>query len=266
MGERAMEVKLVVSDIDGTLLRQEHALSPALKEEIWRLDRRGIPFTFATGRLPFETDGLLEGLPPQRVPYVGGNGSILKLGDTLLEDRRFFPRRLKAVAEAYAALGVTVIFNDGNLERPLRSTPWSRAHAGVFPGLDSPVGPEVWSRETRRMYFYHPEGTHLADCLEDLCPFAGEYAVCLQDDRSIQISAAGCTKAQGVQTLARRCGIPREHILCIGDSYNDTSMLQYAGIGAAVGNACTALKEAADYVSPLPCWEGAVQIMQTLIP
>ena len=261
-----MDIQLVVSDIDGTLLRQERTLSPALQEEIWRLDRRGIPFTFATGRLPFETDGLLEGLPPQRVPYVGGNGSILKWGNTLLEDKRFLPGPLQSIAEPYAALGVTVIFNHGDLERPLRSTPWSRAHAEVFPGLDSPAGPEVWNRETRRMYFYHPEGAHLADCLEDLRPFAEEYAVCLQDDRSIQISAASCTKAQGVQILARYCGIPRERILCIGDSYNDISMLQYAGIGAAVENACAALKEAADYVSPLPCWEGAVQILQTLIP
>ena len=136
-----MKIELVVSDIDGTLLLQERTLAPALREEIRRLDRRGIPFTFATGRLPFETDGLLEGLPPQRVPYVGGNGSILKLGDTLLADKRFRPNRLKDVAETYAALGVTVIFNDGDLERPLRPTPWSRAHAGVFPGLDRPVGP-----------------------------------------------------------------------------------------------------------------------------
>lgn len=261
-----MDIQLVVSDIDGTLLRQERALSPELQEEIWRLNRRGIPFTFATGRLPFETDCLLEGLPPQRVPYVGGNGSILKCGDTLLEDKRFRPDRLQSVAEHYAALGVTVIFNDGDLERPLRVTPWSCAHAGVFPGLDDPVGPEVWGRETRRMYFYHPTGAYLAACLEDLRPFAKEYAVCLQDDRSIQISAAGCTKGQGVRTLARRLGIPPERILCLGDSYNDISMLRYAGIGAAVGNACTALKETADYVSPLPCWEGAVQILQALIP
>lgn len=261
-----MKVELVVSDIDGTLLRQGRTLTPALREEIWRLDHLGIPFTFATGRLPFETDGLFEGLPPQRVPYVGGNGSILKFGNTLLADKRFRPDRLKDVAETYTALGVTVIFNDGNLERPLQPTPWSRAHAEVFPGLDNPVGPEIWNREIRRMYFYHPEGTHLAACLEDLRLFAGEYAVCLQDDRSIQISAAGCTKARGVQALARHCGILREHILCIGDSYNDISMLRYAGIGAAVGNACAALMEAADYVSPLSYWEGAVQILQTLIP
>lgn len=261
-----MDIQLVVSDIDGTLLHQERTLFPALQEEIRRLDRRGIPFTFATGRLPFETDGLLEGLPPQRVPYVGGNGSILKLGDNLLTDKRFHPNRLKDVAEAYAALGVTVIFNDGDLERPLRPTPWSHAHAGGVPGLDRPVGPRIWDQETRRMYFYHPEGAHLADCLEDLRPFAGEYGICLQDDRSIQISAAGCTKAQGVRALARHCGVPRECILCIGDSYNDISMLEYAGIGAAVSNACAALKEVADYVSPLPCWEGAVQILQALIP
>lgn len=257
---------MVVSDIDGTLLRQERVLSPALKEEIWRLDCRGIPFTFATGRLPLETDNLLDGLPPQRVPYVGGNGSILKLGGTLIEDKRFLPNHLKDVAETYAALGVTIIFNDGDLERPLQSTPWSQAHAEVFPGLGNPVGPDIWSHETRRMYFYHPEGAHLMDCLEDLRPFAKEYAICLQDDRSIQISAFGCSKDQGVQALAQHCSIPREQILCIGDSYNDISMLRYAGIGAAVGNACTDLKEVADYVATLPCWEGAIQILQTLIP
>jgi len=262
------KIKLVVSDIDGTLLYKAHILPEPLRREIWRIWERGAAFTFATGRLPFETDMLFSGLPPQEVPYVAGNGSIIKYRDAFLADKLFPTRILKPLAEKYAALGVTVIFNDGTLERPLLETEWSREHSQHFKGLDLPVEKTIWSKEIRRMYFYHPKGDYLFACLEELQAdeILSHCSVCLQDLYSIQISARGCTKAEGVRKLSQICKIPRKNILCIGDSYNDISMIRYAGIGAAVGNACDELKQAADYVSDKCCGEGVADILQKLIP
>ena len=63
------------------------------------------------------------------------------------------------------------------------------------------------------------------------------------------------TKKNGVRQLSDILGISRENIMTVGDSTNDTSMIKWAGLGVAVGNALPAVKEAADHVVA-SCLEG----------
>lgn len=59
----------------------------------------------------------------------------------------------------------------------------------------------------------------------------------------------GNNKALGMQKVLDITGIPREHTIAIGDSTNDTAMLQYAGIGVAMANAQPEVKRIADYIT-----------------
>ena len=63
----------------------------------------------------------------------------------------------------------------------------------------------------------------------------------------IQLPDAG--KKSGVRFLADRLGIDRKNIAAFGDADNDCDMIEFAGAGVAMGNACDALKEAADYIT-----------------
>lgn len=254
------KIRLICSDIDGTLLKNEDALPEAIKREIMRLHEQGIAFTFSTGRVPYEVDHLFEGIPNQ-VPYVAGNGAIVKRGDTLLAQYHFEPQMLRSLVQKYSDLGVTVIFTVGEQERPYRLTPWAIENVGLFPGLDSPVDESVWSTPLQRMFFYHPEGLHLQDCRHDLKRYECEYAVSFQNRKSIQVAPYGCTKASGICMLSRLLGIQREQILCIGDANNDLEMIRYAGIGVAVNNASSELKDAADYVTSAPCADGVAEVL-----
>ena len=67
----------------------------------------------------------------------------------------------------------------------------------------------------------------------------------------------GENKAKGMDVALSALGICLENSVAIGDSDNDLDMVRHAGTGIAVGNACAALKEAADWVSA-PCGEGGV--------
>ncbi|NLH96856.1 MAG: HAD hydrolase family protein, partial [Clostridiaceae bacterium] len=49
--------------------------------------------------------------------------------------------------------------------------------------------------------------------------------------------------------IGRRLGIRREGMIAIGDGYNDLSMIEYAGLGVAMGNAPAGVREKADYVT-----------------
>ena len=65
----------------------------------------------------------------------------------------------------------------------------------------------------------------------------------------VDIIAAGNSKARGMERVLRHYGIDREEIIAFGDGENDMEMLEYAGIGVAMGNADPEVKEIADYVT-----------------
>jgi len=65
-------------------------------------------------------------------------------------------------------------------------------------------------------------------------------------------------KGAALAAVAERYGVDRSLVLALGDSYNDVTMLQWAGRGVAVANAVEPVKEAADWVSPLTNQQGAV--------
>lgn len=66
----------------------------------------------------------------------------------------------------------------------------------------------------------------------------------------MEIMAAGSGKRAGAQQLARLLHIPRENVMACGDHYNDVGMIEWAGIGVAMGNAQPRVKQLADYVAP----------------
>ena len=69
-----------------------------------------------------------------------------------------------------------------------------------------------------------------------------------------EISFRGIHKGFALEKIALYHGIPLEHTIAIGDSDNDLPMIEYAGVGIAMGNACDSLKEIADDItSPLEC-------------
>jgi hydroxymethylpyrimidine pyrophosphatase-like HAD family hydrolase len=69
--------------------------------------------------------------------------------------------------------------------------------------------------------------------------------------------AADVSKADGVARLAQQMGILQEQVMTIGDSGNDTSMVEWAGLGVAMGNASPDVKRVAKIVAPTQSEGGA---------
>ena len=65
----------------------------------------------------------------------------------------------------------------------------------------------------------------------------------------LEFTNAEATKGNALAVLGQMLDISREEIIAIGDSHNDISMIEYAGLGIAMGNAIDELKHHADYVT-----------------
>ena len=68
-----------------------------------------------------------------------------------------------------------------------------------------------------------------------------------------------CSKAEAIKIIIKKLGIRREQVAAIGDNYNDLPMLEYAGMGVAMGNAERAVKEKCGFITA-SCDEDGVAV------
>ena len=77
----------------------------------------------------------------------------------------------------------------------------------------------------------------------------------------IEIMPKDVNKATSLSRVLPVVGATKEDAICCGDGYNDISMIEYAGLGVAMGNAQEAVKQAADYITKTNDEDGLVQVI-----
>jgi Cof subfamily protein (haloacid dehalogenase superfamily) len=82
---------------------------------------------------------------------------------------------------------------------------------------------------------------------------------------NIEITRKGVSKGRAVEVLGSYYNIKREEIVAIGDSENDLTMIEYAGLGIAMGNAIDVVKVKADYITDTNNNDGVVKAINKFI-
>ena len=72
-------------------------------------------------------------------------------------------------------------------------------------------------------------------------------------------------KATSLDRMLSTVGLTRENTICCGDGFNDMTMIEYAGVGVAMGNAQPAVKEKADYLTGTNDEDGLVEVIERYI-
>ena len=76
-----------------------------------------------------------------------------------------------------------------------------------------------------------------------------EYEVAMSKPFFIEVNDKGISKGVSLDSLCKKLGLTNENVMALGDGLNDLSMIEFAGMGVAVDNANTTLKEAANFIS-----------------
>mgnify|MGYP000961359885 CR=1 FL=1 len=82
---------------------------------------------------------------------------------------------------------------------------------------------------------------------------------------NIEVVNRGVSKGSALKFISEKLGIPREEVIAIGDNENDYSMIQFAGLGVAMGNAENFVKEAADYVTLSNDEDGVAEVFKKFV-
>lgn len=246
-------IKLVVSDLDDTLIHKNEHLAESTIHLVQLLRTQGIYFTFATGRMPYRAINFSNDIALD-IPFVANNGSILYQSGKMVYSKMLHAPALRGVIQKYmeADAEFTVLFSYENKECPLRETHWIRDRANKYPGYNEPLGTgdKVWDQDIHKIYVVDEYRTGCIGKLAQELRAMPDVLSCYQyGEFSMEIVASDCSKATGVERLIHYMHCSKDEVMAIGDHTNDIEVLKLVGIGVAVANAVPELKDIADYTT-----------------
>jgi len=263
-------IRLAAFDLDGTLVDTDLVLTPRLKKAV-SLAQQGVAIiTIATGRDSKLTTRFARELG-LTAPIICAQGGLIYdfINDLVLHDVRLPPDVIPKAVDAAARFGWNLHFEMAGhsylpavanhppiLYELLRYSQWSRLDDLV---KDLPERPHKFL-----VTLNHPEDRQ--QVMSELCEvFNGMIGIVPSHPYLIEGVPKGVTKGSGLSWLAEYYQIPQTEVLAVGDNDNDIPMIEWAGLGVAVGNASTAAKAAANWIAPPVSENGAAVTIEKYI-
>ncbi|MBM3471033.1 MAG: HAD family phosphatase [Armatimonadetes bacterium] len=251
-----MRYRLLVADIDGTLVNASREITPPVRSAVAAAQSRGIRVCLATGRIWPSARQFVEGLgaDPPAILYNGGMVYDFARDEIWL-------RRPLAMDQARDVLRI--------LRRHPSVQPHLYAGDRVYVPAMNALTETYQEKDSLRA---DPVGD-LADWLEadparvpmkilnigerpaleavardlDALPYPVNHV--FSEAIYLEVLPPGVDKGTALQAVAARLGVGREEIIAVGDNLNDLAMIEYAGLGVAMANAPETLRARADFVA-----------------
>lgn len=248
-------IKLIMSDIDGTILDKNHQLDSHLIELMPLLKQYDIPFVLASARSPLGIAPISKELGITDCPIACYNGALISLGDKILSQHTIDKKELLLLHDFLKKEFPTVSIN-------------------VYSGKDWLVNTiDEWVEIEAQITRESPKVTSLADFLQEEKNLIHKLLLIdntstiqklketlatmdfpqtdfyLSKDNYLEVTHNQVSKKQALLELANYYQLSLSEIMTIGDNYNDIPMIETAGLGVAMGNAPTDVKTCANTVT-----------------
>lgn len=263
-----MAYRLIAADLDGTLRSEGQSFSPRVRAAVRQAQDRGVHVVMATGRMfrtaqPFALDlGLKD-------PIICDHGATIRdplSGETLVQLR--MPVELAGQVIASAPPDVTLVACLDEEFYISHLTDHAMAFVGRYAGDHlHEVGDlaQFLKLDPQKLVFVNdPDVT--SRLLVDLTARFGAVLQVVQSfPRYVELTHRDASKGASVERLAKRWDIPRQDVIAIGDQGNDCSMIEWAGLGVAMGNAIESVKAIAGYVAPSAEQDGVAEVIDRYV-
>lgn len=261
-------IKLLISDVDGTLVTPDKKLTPATLEAVRELRARGILFTIASSRPAVGLRMLSEPLSIT-LPMGPFNGSSIVNPDLTVDEQHTIPRM--AVMESLA------LFTRRDIDAWIFTNQhWviHRDDGRYVPHEQQTIqaDPLIVDREEPyagaacKVVGVSADFSLLAECETELQALLGTKAhVARSQDYYLDVTPPGYDKGSFVAAMSKRLDIPPQAIATIGDMSNDLPMFRAAGISFAMGNASDSVKAQATHVTASNDDDGFAKAVTTIL-
>jgi len=263
-----MKYKLLATDMDGTLLNDNSELTERTKTAIIRAVEAGVLFVAATGR-PFSNVEIVNTLFEKDLPFIVFNGAAAYMGKSR---RLLFEKFLdfELAREAYV-LGekhdaAQVIWTGPRLwvSRICKET---LRYQELSSGLEMTVVTDFDAIKnevkgvSKVLWIMAPE--KITQLRPEISAHFGERLNCVSSmSHFLEFVSRKAGKGAALKDIGKIFDINRSDMIAVGDSYNDISMLEYAGFSVAVDNAHDEIKAVCDHVTLSNNDDGVAEVIE----
>jgi Cof subfamily protein (haloacid dehalogenase superfamily) len=266
-----MDIRLLILDIDGTLLDLHGDISPATRQAVAAAIAHGCHVTLATGRR-FRSALPIAAALGFDLPILVQNGALIKHSSTfevLYHHHLDLAAAHQAVALLWEAGLQPIVYENVFQGDHIHAGPPERDTPAIRSYLDRTPEWLIRHATLTDLLLPHPplevmtfDDSHRLAGLDERFNIPGLRAITTmsrQGTSFLEILSHGCSKAQALHTLLRYFDISLAATMAIGDNYNDLELLQTAGWSVAMGNEPLAVQRHADAVT-LDCDHDGVAV------
>ena len=261
-------VKLVVSDVDGTIVQTDKSVSPGTVAAAQRLQDAGVSLAIVSARPPRGMTYITDTLK-LRGPYAGFNGGMVVGPDgATLEWNPAPPACVRQALDLYEKRGISVFLftqdewlirdpGGPHVEHERRTVKFDARVVPDFAPYVDQVGKLVGVTDD------HPL---LADAERELQGIVGDKANAVRSQTYyLDLTHPSANKGNAVRILAKHAGCKPEEVVAMGDQNNDIPMFKVAGYSVCMGNGSADAKRAAaatvEHTNDADGWAEAVDTL-----
>lgn len=268
-------IKLIASDMDGTLLNKQMQISSENIAAIKEAQAKGVEFLVATGRAPSESQGILAkaGL---HTGFINLNGAMVfnTAGqlivnepipkeqsiqiNKLLKDSGFY-FEIVAADNVYSDSRLRRIANFSDLLVDLNKKLTFKKAVSFAAGSDEIMRIkyvpdfkdllEKPSFEAMKFVAFHPNGPKVFEHIREEIGKMGDLIVTASSSTNIEINNIKAQKGIALMDYAKLQRYKPNEVMAIGGNLNDESMIRMAGVGVAMENAAPEIKKIANFIT-----------------
>lgn len=270
VGARAARVRLACLDLDGTLVDPDKLISPVNRAAVARARAAGIEIAVASGRHPFNIAEVMDDLGLAHTAVCLSGAFVMHEGREVFRHPLGL-ERVEAAIDVAEGLGcyVSVAGADfnltaGDIRRPKGDAAGARRYVSCD-GYDD-LRHRVRSRGDELLKSsLHAEGEEEYRRLRESLLHLEGVTLAQSDVRWVDVTAEGCSKAEGISALAGALGLGLSEVCAVGDDENDVESISAVGLGVAMGNAIAPVRDAAALVVADNRHDGVAEALDLIV-
>lgn len=265
-----MTIRLVAMDLDDTLLCDDYTISERTLAAVRAAQGLGVKITLATGRMPVSARPYAEQLALD-VPVINYHGAMIQ--NALSREiifRRVIPVNLAEKIIEFLQkkqFYVQIYLGDQVFTQELNK------YSDLYKSI---ARVRIEQRDLIKLLKEEPEGVekmlviseeHDLGCLADILGLRYGRMIHITKSKPmfLELTEITVNKGAALANLAELYGVAREEVMAIGDSFNDIEMIEYAGLGVAMGNARSEVQTKADVITGTNQEDGVAQALERYV-
>lgn len=272
-----MKYKMLCVDMDGTLLNNKKEITDRTKIALKKAEEAGVKVVIATGRL-FTSAYYYADLVGLKTPIISANGAFIREKDKnqVIYEALLGKENCYRILNIIKSYGIIPNFHTANTIFTERNN----AHVNNYIKINEKLkeGNKIQIQFVKNWKdVFEKYQSSILKCIaidEDLDKIQKakrELADCdgletvTSSKDNFEVMCQGVSKGRAVEMLAAYYNIPREAVICVGDSENDISMIEFAGLGVAMGNGDKEIKDLAQYITLSNEEDGVAKVVEEYI-